>query len=124
MLQSDSPPSEKAITCKRLAIYGTKAAVPALAPLLTDRDLSSWARIALEAIPDPAASDALRAALSKVQGRLLVGVINSISVRHDTQAVSDLQASSRTPTPRSPQQRLRRWDTSVATILPKLSPQP
>jgi HEAT repeat protein len=90
ILQSDAPPAEKAITCKRLAVYGTKDAIPALAPLLADADLSSWARIALEAIPGPEADAALREAMNKVQGRLLVGVINSIGVRHDTQAVNAL----------------------------------
>jgi HEAT repeat protein len=90
VLQSDAPPAEKAMACKRLAIYGNKDAVPALAPLLADRELASWARIALEAIPDPAADEALRAALGKVQGRLLVGVINSIGVRRDAQAVQGL----------------------------------
>jgi HEAT repeat protein len=90
LLESDAPKSEKAITCKFLAIYGSKAAVPVLAPLLADSELSSWARIALEAIPDPAAGEALRAALDKVDGRLLVGVINSISVRRDPEAVDPL----------------------------------
>ena len=90
VLQSDAPPAEKAITCKRLAVYGTKDAVPALAPLLLDKELSSWARIALEAIPGPAADEALRNAMGKAQGRLLVGVINSIAVRRDAQAASGL----------------------------------
>jgi len=92
VLQSDAPPAEKAITCKRLAVYGTQEAVPALAPLLLDQDLSSWARTALEAIPGPAADAALREALGKAQGRLLVGVINSIAVRRDAQAVDGLTA--------------------------------
>jgi HEAT repeat protein len=92
VLQSDASPAEKAITCKRLAVYGTKDAVPALAPLLLDKDLSSWARIALEAIPGPAADEALRGAMGKVQGRLLIGVINSIGVRRDAQAVDGLVA--------------------------------
>ena len=35
--------------------FGTKAAVPDLARLLADEQLSSWARIALEAIPEPSA---------------------------------------------------------------------
>jgi HEAT repeat protein len=90
VLQSDAPPQEKAITCKKLAVYGGAAAVPALAPLLTDKDLCSWARIALEAIPGPEAGEALRAALDKVQGRLLVGVINSIGYRRDAQALGRL----------------------------------
>src|SRR2546429_263587 len=57
ILQSDAPAKDKAVPCKQLAVYGTKAAVPALAPLLSDPQLSSWARIALEAIPDPAAGE-------------------------------------------------------------------
>jgi HEAT repeat protein len=87
VLQSDSPPSEKAITCKRLAIYGDGKAVPALAPLLADIQLASWARIALEAIPDPAADAALREAAGKLKGRLLIGTINSIGVRRDEKAI-------------------------------------
>lgn len=90
ILQSDAPPQDKAVPCKLLAVYGTKEAVPALAPLLLDKDLSSWARIALEAISDPASDEALRGALTKAQGRLLVGVINSIGVRRDAAAVPGL----------------------------------
>jgi len=92
VLQSEAPPAEKAITCKRLAVYGSKEAVPALAALLPNKELNSWARIALEAIPDRAADDALREALGKTQGRLLVGVINSIGVRRDAAAVEPLIA--------------------------------
>src|SRR5438045_760140 len=87
ILQSDAPPQDKAIPCKQLAIYGDKAAVPALAPLLANKDLASWARIALEAIPGPEADQALRAGVPKLQGDLLIGAINSIGVRRDAKAV-------------------------------------
>ena len=90
VLQSDAPPQDKAIACKGLAVYGSKDAVPALAALLPDEHLSSWARIALEAIPDPAADEALRESLGKLQGKLLVGAINSIGVRRDAKAVDGL----------------------------------
>ena len=90
VLKSDAPPGEKAISCKQLAIYGNKEAVPALAPLLTDKDLASWARIALEAIPGPEADEALREALPKLQGNLLVGTMNSIGNRRDAKAVDAL----------------------------------
>lgn len=99
---STSAPADKAIACKRLAIYGGKDAVPALAPLLLDKELASWARIALEAIPDPAAGAALRDAMSKLEGRYLVGVINSIGVRRDPEATAALVA------------RLKDADASVA----------
>ncbi len=92
IIESNAPPQDKAIPCKQLAIYGSKDAVPALAPLLPNADLSSWARIALEAIPDPEAGAALRDAIGKVQGRLLVGVINSIGVRKDAGSVPTLIA--------------------------------
>jgi len=87
LLRSDSPAAEKALACKQLAVYGTPQAVPELAPLLADQRLASWARIALEVIPGPAADEALRKAAGTLKGRLLVGVINSIGVRRDADAV-------------------------------------
>jgi len=90
LLKSNGPSADKALACKKLAIFGDKDAVPALASLLPDPELTSWARIALEAIPGPEADAALRNALDKVQGRVLVGVINSIAVRRDPKAVSGL----------------------------------
>lgn len=90
VLQSNAPKAEKAIPCKQLAIYGTAEAVPTLMGLLADEELASWARIALEAIPGPAADEALREAMGMLQGRLLVGAINSIGVRRDARAVDGL----------------------------------
>jgi HEAT repeat protein len=88
VLTSDAAPQDKAISCKRLAICGTKTAVPSLAALLSDEKLASWARIGLEAIPDPAVDAALRDAAGKLQGKLQIGVINSIGVRRDEMAVA------------------------------------
>ncbi len=90
VLQSDAPEAEKAITCKRLAVHGSGDAVPALAALLPNEHLASWARIALEAIPDRAVDKALRDALTTLNGRQAIGVINSIGVRRDADAVDEL----------------------------------
>lgn len=90
VLQSDAPKAEKAITCKKLAVWGTEQAVPALAELLPDPELTSWARIPLEVIPGSAADQALRDAMAKVEGRTLIGVINSLAVREDEGAVDGL----------------------------------
>lgn len=79
---------EKAKACQRLAVIGTAEHVPALAALLADENLNLYGRFALEAIPDPAVDEALRAAAGTLQGRQLVGVINSIGVRRDAQALS------------------------------------
>jgi HEAT repeat protein len=90
ILKSGAPPAEKAVACKLLAIYGTSEAVSVLAPFLADEKLASWARIGLQAIPDSAADDALREALGKLRGKLLVGVINTLGVRRDANSVSAL----------------------------------
>ncbi len=87
VLQSDAVPFDKAKACQRLALIGTREAVPALAALLADERLNSYARFGLERIPDPSVDDALREALGKLQGQLLIGVINSVGVRRDANAV-------------------------------------
>jgi len=90
VLQSDAPPFDKDVACRRLAVIGTKDAVPALAGLLADEKLSDIARYGLEPIPDPSVDEALRAAMAKVKGRLLIGVLNSIGNRRDQKAVPAL----------------------------------
>ncbi len=90
VLQSDAPPADKALACKQLAVFGGPESVPALAPLLGDEHLSAWARIPLEVLPGPAADDALRDAMGRLYGDLLVGVINSIGIRGDSKAVDPL----------------------------------
>jgi HEAT repeat protein len=85
-------PADKALACKALTTVGSKECVPELAKLLADEQLASWARIALEAIPDPSADAALLAASDKLSGKLAVGTINSIGVRRDAKAVDRLSA--------------------------------
>jgi HEAT repeat protein len=90
ILKSGAPPAEKALACKKLAIYGTSEAVSVLAPFLADEHLASWARIALQNIPDSAADDALREQLGKLHGKLLIGVINTLGVRRDANSTGPL----------------------------------
>ena len=90
VLKSDATQKEKADACMRLAVFGGADAVAPLAALLPDEKLSHMARYALETIPDPSVDTALREALGKVQGRLLAGVIGSLGVRKDAQAVDSL----------------------------------
>lgn len=86
-----APVFEKAKACQRLAVVGTKDAVPALVALLPDEALNEYARTALEGIPDASAAAALRDAAAKLNGRPLVGVIASIGQRKDADAVALLQ---------------------------------
>ncbi len=91
VLKSDAEAFDKAKACQRLAVIGTKECVPALAELLTDNEFSHYARYGLEPNPNPAAGEALRNALDKVEGGLLIGVINSVGMRRDAGAISKLK---------------------------------
>ena len=90
ILRSDAPPQDKAIACKKLAIDGSSESVGDLAKLLSDPQLASWSRIALEAIPGTASDEALRKASESLEGNLLIGVLNSIGVRRDAGSVEIL----------------------------------
>jgi len=90
VLTSNAPYVEKASACRQLATVGTAKSVPVLANLMTDEKLSHMARYALETNPDAAVDRALREVLKKVQGKRLVGVIGSLGVRRDEQAVKPL----------------------------------
>jgi HEAT repeat protein len=90
LLESDAAVFAKAKACQRLAVIGTKRAAPALVALLGDERLGDYARFGLEPIADPSVDDALRSAIGRLQGRLLVGVINSIGARRDPKAVPAL----------------------------------
>jgi HEAT repeat protein len=86
----DASQKDKIDACRQLAVIGTAQAVPALLALLPDEKLSHMARYALEPIPDASVDKGLRAALGSLKGRPLVGVIGSIGVRRDAEAVADL----------------------------------
>ena len=90
LLKSDAPQQKKGEACIDLAKLGTKEAVAPLAALLGDAKLAHMARYGLETIPDPAVDEALRAALGRLEGKLLVGVIQSVGVRRDASAVEPL----------------------------------
>ncbi len=90
LTDAGSPEFKKAKACQRVGELGAKEAVPVLATLLADEHLSVYARYGLEPIADPSADEALRAALSKLKGKQLIGVINSIGKRRDAKAGSSL----------------------------------
>lgn len=90
-LKSDATYAAKDFVCRELSVIGTEASVPVLATMLTEesrfyRD-SDMARYALERIPGDAVDKALREALPKAAGNAKTGIINTIGVRGDKQAV-------------------------------------
>lgn len=86
-LKSDAPRKAKADACRELAVIGGPEAVPVLAGLLANEELNHMARYALETLPGESVNEALRAALPKLKGRPLTGVIGSLGVRRDPKAV-------------------------------------
>jgi HEAT repeat protein len=88
ILGSDAEWLEKQAACRSLRRIGTEKSVPALAALLADEKLSHMARYALEPMPYCEVDEALREALGTTKGLPKVGVITSIGVRRDAEAVS------------------------------------
>lgn len=86
LTDASSSEFQKTKACQRIGELGAKEAVPALSALLSNEHLSTYARYGLEPIADPSADDALRAALTKLKGNFLIGVINSIGKRRDAEA--------------------------------------
>jgi HEAT repeat protein len=88
--QSGASLHDMARACQQLGEFGTAEAIPVLAALLRDPELGAYARSGLEGIPDPGAAAALRAALPGLKGSLRIGVVNSLAVLRDRQAVGAL----------------------------------
>jgi HEAT repeats len=91
-LKTELSRDAKQVLCRHLMVIGTVAAVPTLAALLADKDLSHMARYALERIPAPEAATALRTALPNLASALKVGVIASLGARDDEASVATLAA--------------------------------
>jgi hypothetical protein len=102
VLKSDAAYADKLEACRVLQLKGGPDAVAALEPLLLDEKCSHIARLALEPMPCPEAGKALRDALGKLDQTafaLKVGMIGSLAIRRDTEAVPQLIACCRRRTP-------------------------
>ncbi len=96
MLQQPGTENEmlflKMLACYRLSTHGTKEAVPTLAKLLADEKTAHYARYALEQIPGNEVDAALADATKTLNGKLLIGVVDSIANRGQTNAEATLYA--------------------------------
>jgi HEAT repeat protein len=90
LADADTTPAARQYICLQLRQIGTAAEVPLLAELLMKPETSQIARYALETIPGPEAASALRGALTTLDGKLLLGVIQSVAARKDAAAVPTL----------------------------------
>lgn len=85
--------------CSKLMLIGSAHCVPALAARLSDPQLATAVRIALEVLPVRQADKALRDNLSKLDGLLKVGVIQSLGARRDPESVRALTVLLRSQDP-------------------------
>jgi len=90
VLKSEAALPGKQYICRKLRLIGTAASVPVLRGMLTDEDTSDMARYALERIPGEEADKALRKVLSESEGKIKVGVINTLGRRRDAKSVRTL----------------------------------
>lgn len=97
LLEADLSLAAQQEICRRLAIIGTDQSVPALARMLAHKDgrVAEAACYALAGNPSPAATAALRHALTRANGAGLVAVINLLGNRRDSRSDQDLAALAR-----------------------------
>ncbi len=80
----------KQFVCRMLRRVGTAACVQPVAKLLPDEKLSHFARLALQRLATPEATDALVEALGKTDGKLKLGIVASLGERRDPKAAPAL----------------------------------
>lgn len=85
--------------CAQLARFGGKDSAGILGGQLADPILTTDARIALEAMPDKAAEEALRSAVPQLSGALRAGVLTSLGTRRDAGSVRLLARELRSADP-------------------------
>jgi HEAT repeat protein len=83
----DATQDGKAIACRMLQQIGTEKCITAVASLLKDEVLSDYARLVLERIKSPTADAAMVAALESAPDKAKVGMMGSLGVRRDANAV-------------------------------------
>jgi len=83
----DATQDGKTFACRMLQQIGTEKCLPAVASLLKDEVLSDYARLVLERIKSPTADAAMLSALESAPDKAKVGIMGSLGVRRDANAV-------------------------------------
>ncbi len=86
----DASTDAKRYYLRMLGTVGSAKSVPAIVAFLGDEQLADCARLALEPMTDKQVTLALRSSLSAVKGKSLIGLIGTIGVRRDADAVKPL----------------------------------
>lgn len=90
MLKSEATDDSRAYVLEQVSLIASTGDVRELAAFIGDPQLGHAACITLERIPGEDSLAALRNALDRLEGRALIGVVNSLGQRRDRQAVSRL----------------------------------
>lgn len=90
-LKSNATLSGKQFVSHLLADIGSEASINTLAEMLYDSSTVEMARFALEKIPHKSADEVLRTALMKSDGKVKIGIINSLGKRRDEESVSQIK---------------------------------
>jgi len=89
-LGSSATEDFKIFICEQLSLIATPAEVPLLVKELGDEKLGFHARLALERLPGSEVLKALRDSIRGLSGRPLIGVVNTLGERRDTQTIKIL----------------------------------
>lgn len=87
LLETDASFEAKQFVCRQLSKIGTPKEVPLLAKMLTDEKFSDMARYGLGPIAGPEVDAALKAALGQAQGKVRIGIINSMGYRRNQESL-------------------------------------
>jgi HEAT repeat protein len=98
-LRGEATAAGKDYVCRQLSLIGTDASAPVLEGMLASAETAEMARYALERIPGEAASAALRNALAKAPAKARPGIVNSLGIRRDAQAVAAVSKLATAPDP-------------------------
>lgn len=82
---------DRAMACRTLTIVGDDESIKALASQLDSAEIGAYARLGLESIPGPAATDALIESLESLSPTAKAAVIGSLGRRRDARAVEVLE---------------------------------
>ena len=98
-LQAGVSKAAQKYICRQLGMIATDRAVPAMAPLLDDAELSHMARFVLEQIPGPAPEQLLLEKLGTARSTEKIGIITSLGKRRVIQATETLTSLLEGPDP-------------------------
>lgn len=87
LLDTDASYEAKQFICRQLAKIGTSKEVPLLVRMLTEDKFSEMARYGLGPIPGPEVDAALITALAQTQGKVRMGIINTMGYRRNQESI-------------------------------------